>query len=87
MRECFVDNYKLKVHFDEDKTKCILPELDITYDDSRIKQSHKVEYLGCNPVSDRKVQNIFPEFSIVFHKFQITISFILSGAANRYFFS
>ena len=49
----FVDN-KLSIHFGEDKTKCILfsrdknlPELNITYNDNRIKQYRMVEYLGC----------------------------------------
>ena len=49
----FVDNM-LSNHFGEDKTKCILfsrdknlPELNITYNNNRIKQYRVVEYLGC----------------------------------------
>ena len=49
----FVDN-KLSILFDEDKTKCILfswnktlLELNIVYNDNRIKQYCMVEYLGC----------------------------------------
>ena len=49
----FVDN-KLSIHFGEDKTNCILfsrdknlPELNLTYNNNRIKQYHMVEYLGC----------------------------------------
>ena len=49
----FVDN-KLSIHFGEDKTKCILfsrdenlLELNITYNNNRIKQYRMVEYLGC----------------------------------------
>ena len=44
----FVDN-KLSVHFGEDKTKCFppVPELNITYNNNRIKQNCMVEYLGC----------------------------------------
>ena len=48
----FVDN-KLPVHCGEDKTKCILfsrdsnlPELNITYDNNRVKPYRIVEYLG-----------------------------------------
>ena len=51
--DCFVDN-KLSIHFGEDKTKCILfrrdkilPELNITYSNNKIKQYRMVEYLGC----------------------------------------
>ena len=51
--EWLVDN-KLSIHFDEDKTKCILfskekdlPELDITYKNNGIKRFNTVEYLGC----------------------------------------
>ena len=43
-----------RINFDEDKTKYILfskeinlPELNITYNNNRIKQFHIVEYLGC----------------------------------------
>ena len=49
----FIDN-KLSSHFGEDKTKCMLfsrdknlPELNIAYNNNRIKQYHTVEYLGC----------------------------------------
>ena len=49
----FVDN-KLSIHIGEDKTKCILfsrdknlPELNITYNNDRIKQYRMVECLGC----------------------------------------
>ena len=49
----FVDN-KSSIHFGEDKTKCILfsrdkniPELNITFNNNRIKQYRMVEYLGC----------------------------------------
>ena len=49
----FVDN-KLSILFDEDKTKCILfswnktlLELNIVYNNNRIKQYCMVEYLGC----------------------------------------
>ena len=49
----FVVN-KQSIHFGEDKTKCILfsgdknlPELNITYNNNRIKQYRLVEYLGC----------------------------------------
>ena len=48
----FVDK-KLSIHFGEDKTKCILfsrgknlLELNITYNNNRMKQYHMVEYLG-----------------------------------------
>ena len=48
-----VDN-KLSIYFGEDKTKYIpfsrdknLPELNITYNNNRIKQHRMVEYLGC----------------------------------------
>ena len=53
MCEWLVDN-KLSSHFGEDKTKCTifskeknLAELNITYDNNRIKQFHIVEYLDC----------------------------------------
>ena len=53
MCEWFIDN-KLSIHFDEDKTKCILfskeknlPGLKITYKNNRIKPFNIVEYLGC----------------------------------------
>ena len=49
----FVDN-KLSILFDEGKTKCILfswnktlLELNIVYNNNRIKQYCMVEYLGC----------------------------------------
>ena len=49
----FVDK-KLSIHFGEDKTKCILfsrvknlPELNITYNNNRIKQYRMTEYLFC----------------------------------------
>ena len=48
----FVDN-TLSIHFARDKTKCIifnrdkiLPELNTTYNNNRIKQYRMVEYLG-----------------------------------------
>ena len=48
----FVHN-KLSIHFGEDKTKWILfsrdknlPDLNITYNNNRIKQYHMAEYLG-----------------------------------------
>ena len=54
--ECdwFVNN-KLSIHFVEDKTKCIffcsrdknLAQLNITFDNNRIKQYSMAEYLGC----------------------------------------
>ena len=47
-------NNKLSFHFGEDKTRCTLfsndknlPEVNITYDNNRIKQYHMVEYLVC----------------------------------------
>ena len=56
LREWFVDN-KLTIHFREEKTKCILfgnnrhlkrsNNLDIRYGYIKIKQHHKVIYLGC----------------------------------------
>ena len=53
MCEWFVDN-KLSIHFGENKTKCILfskeknlPELNIIYDNNKIKQFHIAEYLRC----------------------------------------
>ena len=49
----FVDN-ELSVHFDEEKTKCILfardkniPEPNITYKENIIKEYRILEYLGC----------------------------------------
>ena len=52
----FVDN-KLSIHFEEDKTKCILfgtkhrlnkvSSLEIKYGELHIKQYHTVTYLGC----------------------------------------
>ena len=51
--DVLVDN-ELSIHFGEDKTKCILfirdknlPELNITYNNNRIKQYRIVEYFGC----------------------------------------
>ena len=49
----FVD-IKLSIHFGEDKITCILfskckslPELNVIFDNKRIKQFHIAEYLGC----------------------------------------
>ena len=49
----FIDN-RLSIHFGEHKTKYILfsvekdlPELNVAYDNNRIKQSHIAEYFGC----------------------------------------
>ena len=52
--EWFIDN-KLSIHLGEDKTKCILlkkgkknhPVLNITRNETKIKQYSVVEYLGC----------------------------------------
>ena len=53
MCKWFVDN-KLSLNFGEDETECILfsrekslPEVNIIYDNNRIKKFYIVEYLGC----------------------------------------
>ena len=37
-----------QINFGEDKTKCNLAELNIKYDNNRLKQFHMEEYLCCH---------------------------------------
>ena len=78
----FVDN-KLSIHFGENKTKSILfsskrklklvEELDIRYQDIKIKQYKNVNYLGC--MLDESISSETMAITVI-EKFNSTLKFL-----------